>query len=133
MSFHGWPLRGPSQENITPPVHDINNFQNIIPTASEKPHSLPLTRPARQWTDAFSPAAAVRKDSKFRTVFWPAIAITVPIALLSATLMVLVFAYKITSEPSIFRDGNGEKDPQGKHNAYILVNFSASECLSRSG
>jgi hypothetical protein len=128
MAFHGWPLRGPSQEDITTPVHDISSFENALPTPeSEKPHNLPLTRPARQWTDALAAAAAVKNDSKLRTIFWPALAITIPIALLSATLMALVFAYRISSEQSIFHDGSSPQDPHGAHDYYILVHFSASK------
>ena len=124
MFSHNWPLRGPSQEDITTPVYDLDHFQNSLPQVSEKTQHFPLTRPPQHDIDATSTASVPKQESKFRTLFWPSVAICVPIALLSATLLTLVFAYRVKSEPSIFRDGG--EDPNNKHNSYVLVNFSAS-------
>lgn len=127
MFSNSWPLRAPSQEDVTTPVYDIDQFQNSLPPVSEKPQYFPLTRPARHGTYANSTASITKQESKFRTLFWPAVAICVPIALLSATLLALVFAYRVTSEPSIFKSGNGTDDSNDKHDSYVLVNFSASK------
>lgn len=130
MFSNNWPLRGPSQEDVTTPVYDIDHFQNSIPQVSEKPQYFPLTRPVRHGTDATSNASINKQESKFKTLFWPAVAICVPIALLSATLLALVFAYRVDSEPSIFKSGNATEDSNDKHNSYVLVNFSASKSTS---
>ena len=128
MFSHNWPLRGPSNDDLTTPVHDIDSFQNSLPQISEKTEHFRLTRPIRHDTDATS-ASIPKQDSRFRTLFWPALAITVPISLLSATLLTLVFAYRVKLEPSLFQDGG--EDPKGKHSMYVLVNFSASKSSNR--
>ena len=127
MFSHNWPLRGPSQEDITTPVYDLDQFQNSLPQTLEKPHNFPLTRPIRHDTSTKS-VSVQKQESRFRTLFWPTVAITIPIALLSATLLTLVFAYRVKSEPSLFKDGGD--DPHGKHNTYVLVNFSASKSVN---
>jgi hypothetical protein len=84
-----------------------------------------LTRPPTHDLDAAS-TASTKQESKFRILFWPALAICVPIALLSATLFALAFGYRAKSDKIIFSESGGD-GLVDKHGAYVLVNFSASK------
>ncbi len=121
-----------SQTDLRGQVHDIDTFQNTLPTLdtalpqldSEK-HA-PLTRPSPYDADDASDASLPRPDTRLKTLFLPALMITVPIALLSATLLALVFGYRTRSEPSIFTDG---RDSSQENRLYVLVNFSATRLV----
>lgn len=125
-----WPLQAGSQTDLRGQVHDLNRFENTLPNSDynsvhqdEEKH-VTLTRPSPYNINTNSDRPIHGPKSKLRSVFWPALAITVPIALLSATLLALVFAYQVHSQPSIFNIGSSSNQ-QGKN--YVLVNFSASK------
>lgn len=127
MFATNWPLRGPARNSLQGgQAYDIGQFRNSISLpATESFHYTPLTRPSRQDTDISHRTLVPKQDSKVRTLLWPAVAITIPIALLSATLLGLVFGYRVRSEPSIFR--NEAEDESNKHTSHVLVEFSASK------
>lgn len=67
-------------------------------------------------------AVAQNSRHRLRVVFWPTLALCLPITLLSAALLLLVFYNRITPETSLFE----ENRKQHSYSQYILVDFSAS-------
>jgi hypothetical protein len=61
------------------------------------------------------------------TVFLPAFIICVPIALLCAALLAIVYFYKVDIRPNSFTPAEPQPDP-----GYVLVNFPASQYCHQS-
>ncbi|RMZ82345.1 hypothetical protein DV738_g1784, partial [Chaetothyriales sp. CBS 135597] len=127
-----WPLRGPVRNSLEgDEVHNIGQFHNTIesPPPTESSSFIPLTRPAKR------SAYEIRRPSdsgqgkriRLRALMLPALAITVPIACLSAALLSLVFGYRVRSEPSFFEDTHGGVAQNST--SYVLVDFSATQLV----
>ena len=125
MHSSDWPLAAPVQNYSLGQFYGIDN-PNALPQITDTAPTQ-ITRPSISEPDDPSIRAP---RSKLRVLLWPAFAITVPIALLSAALLGLVLGYRVRSEPSIFK--NDGEEQYNDRMAYVLVDFSASEYLRPS-
>src|SRR5436309_2451940 len=75
---------------------EVRMFENEIPSGGRSYDVLP-TRPAKRGGDASSDrsVSSVHRQTRIKSLLWPVLVITVPIALLSAALLGLVFGYRV--------------------------------------
>ena len=102
---------------------DIYSFRNSLP-----PNDFQTSNESRiPQLDTGQSEVELQPRSFSKTLFWPVLVITIPIALISASLLALVFAYQVKSEQSLF---NPSQDGSPTSNGlYILVNYSATRIV----
>ena len=105
-------------------------FENEIPSHHNKSAFL-RTRPVKHGADSSSDLSisSVHRKTRIKSLLWPVFVITVPIALLSATLLGLVFGYRVRTQPSLFAADAGGYQDIHRHNSYVLVNFPATRLV----
>src|SRR5271156_7145669 len=104
---------------------DVPVFDNEIPNDDR-------TYGVRQMQDtnleARSPSdrsvSSVHRKTRIKSLLWPVLVITLPMALLSAALLGLVFGYRVRSQPDVFASDVGGY--QDLHSSYVLVNYPAT-------
>lgn len=104
----------------------IPAFENTIPV--EPPTKAGSPEHGEQRGIDGSPectAPSVHRKSPIKSLLWPVLVITVPIALLSTALLALVLGYHVKSQPSLFDAGIQSGDDTG----YILVNYPATRLV----
>lgn len=102
------------------PRYEANSFTNDLPQATDTLH-VPITR-SSIYDTTFRPQRTPKSNA--RPLIWPALAISVPLLLLSAALLGLVFGYGVRPQQSIFQ---GDDAPSYSYSKpYVLVDFSAS-------
>ena len=100
--------------------YEANGFANALPQVTDTLH-VPITRSSIYDTRRETQRAP---KSNVRPLIFPALAITLPLALLSAALLGLVFGYGVRPQQSIFQ---GDDAPSYSYSKpYVLVDFSAS-------
>jgi hypothetical protein len=119
--------------DTTPDVEDargsidlvIQNFQDEISTDGDGPRP-PLTRPPDRSVevDASSPQAPMYWEERIKPLLLPTLAVTCPLALVSAALLGLVYGYRVGTEQNLFAP-NSDTDGNG----YVLVNYPATRLL----
>lgn len=109
---------------------EVRVFENEIPNA-DRSHDILRTRPAKRGADASSDrsVSSVHRKTRIKSLLWPVLVITVPIALLSAALLGLVFGYRVKTQPSLFAADTGGYEDLHRHNSYVLVNFPATRLV----
>ena len=117
----------PSREEVVSYVPEMEPFQNDIPMIDfETPH--PPDWPLR---DTFTAQTVPEKNVESRCrkalmqkLIVPTAVVTIPMAIIAASLLGLVFGYRVKSDETLF------PSPDNVHNlkdhSYVLVNFSAS-------
>ena len=119
-------LRFPSQDDVTKgEPYDLTDFHNQLPRTD-----LDIRRSLVQQNDeadvtGYTILQDAQRDILAGGLLFPTAVICIPIALLSATLLGLVYFYKIEPHSGLFNS----PEPRQKGSAYVLVNFSASEYL----
>jgi hypothetical protein len=123
MAPLSWPLPAAAPDPSSETIYEAHSFANALPQSHDALH-VPITRSSIY--DASYPALRPKK-SDIRPLIWPAVAIVVPLALLSAALLGLVFGYAVRPQKSIFQ---GNEEPYNYSQPYVLVDFSASTSFS---
>ena len=100
--------------------NDINDFENRIPIDSD---------PAQRSRKRRRPTAESGYSTRFdnvSSIAWPLFLVTVPITLLCAALLAIIYGYRVTSEPGIFTtpDSTVINDRWS-----ILVNYPATRLV----
>jgi hypothetical protein len=126
-------LRGlvqlPSREEVMSNIPEMEPFRNDIPMTDFETN-YPPDWPLR---DTFATTPVVpRKDSEptsqkalVQKLIIPTAVVIIPMAIIAASLLGLVFGYRVRSDETLFPspgDSNNLKD-----HSYVLVDFSASE------
>jgi hypothetical protein len=118
----------PSREEVVSTVPEMEPFQNDIPmTDFETPHA-----PDWPLKDTFPAQAVPEKNVESRCrkalvqkLIVPTAVVTIPMAIIAASLLGLVFGYRVKSDETLF------PSPDDIHNlkdhSFVLVNFSASK------
>ena len=102
---------------------DIYRWRNSLP-----PDDFPQPKEAKDLEGrANLSEVELHTRSLAGSLFWPVLAITVPISLISASLLALVFAYQVKSEKSLFESAQTSSDTG--NGLYILVNYSATRIV----
>jgi hypothetical protein len=118
----------PSREEVVSNVPEMEPFRNDIPMIDfETPH-------ASDWPlkDTFTAQAVPEKNVESRCrkalvqkLIVPTAVVTIPMAIIAASLLGLVFGYRVKSDETLF------PSPDDAHNlkdhSSVLVNFSASK------
>ena len=127
-------LRGfqqlPSREDVISNLAEMEPFQNEIPmTNFETPY--PPDWPLR---DTFTAQLVPEKDIESRCrkalvekLIVPTMVVIIPMAAIAASLLGLVFGYRVKSDESLFLSPGDV--PNLKDRSYVVVNFSASEYI----
>ncbi|ETN39549.1 uncharacterized protein HMPREF1541_05775 [Cyphellophora europaea CBS 101466] len=123
MANLDWPLSSPSFNTSRDPQYYHNDFTSALPQPTDPLH-VPITR-SSVYDVSYTPDT--RPRSKIKPLIWPAVAITTPLALLSAALMGLVFGYGVRPQQSIFRSDDDQSYSYSK--PYVLVDFSATRLV----
>jgi hypothetical protein len=110
--------------------NDIRVFENEIPN-DDRSYEDSHTRGPRRVADASSDrsVASVHGKTRIKSLLWPVLVITVPIALLSAALLALVFGYRVRTQPSLFASDVGSYQDTHGHHSYFLVNYPATRLV----
>jgi hypothetical protein len=105
-------------------------FENEIPD-DDRRYNVPRRRAAKRGADASSDrsVSSVHRKTRIKSLLWPMLVITVPIALLSAALLGLVFGYRVRTQPSLFAADTGGYQDVHRHSSYVLVNFPATRLV----
>lgn len=103
--------------------NDISHWRNSLPPADYQPYE----ESKHSHSHSNISNLSWRPKSTSSSLVWPVLGITVPIALVSASLLALVFAYRVKSEASLF--GGAGSDASSQHGLYILVNYSATRIV----
>ena len=109
---------------------NVHVFENDIPTDDDALH-VPRTRVTNfdGHTHSDRSVNAVHGKTRIKSLLWPVLAITVPIALLSAALLGLVFGYRVRTQPSLFVPDAGRYQDIHRHNSYVLVDYPATRLV----
>src|SRR2546423_5459278 len=130
------PLHGTSGSNA-PPWTSIEEdgshvqvFENAIPS-NDRIYDIPQTRATT--FDGHTPSdrsvSSVHRKPRVKTLIWPVFVITVPMALLSAALLGLVFGYRVRTQASLFASEAGDSQDVHRHNSFVLVNYPATRLV----
>src|ERR1700722_6791762 len=105
----------------------IQNFQDEISANGDGPRS-PLTKPPDRSVEvdasSYSSQAPMYWEERIKPLLLPMLAVTCPLALVSAALLGLVYGYRVGTEQSLFAP-NSDADGNG----YVLVNYPATRLL----
>ncbi|KAI1609914.1 hypothetical protein EDD36DRAFT_59900 [Exophiala viscosa] len=109
-------------------VPNLENFQNILPPdehISIKRKSL-IRQPGHHFDDGRDHNLHDWKyRNSFKTIIIPTAAICLPMALLSAALLTIVYLYKVDIQASLFEPALSQQGAS----SHVLVNFSATRLL----
>jgi hypothetical protein len=109
---------------------DIRVFNNEIPN-DDRTSGVRQTRDSN--VDARAPSDrsvfSVHRKTRIKSLLWPVLVITIPMALLSAALLGLVFGYRVRSEPDLFASDAGSYQDVHRHSSYVLVNYPATRLV----
>jgi hypothetical protein len=129
-------LRGVSGY-LAPSRMDIEDDDTTVPVfENETPHderrhetrqARALMRPADAASDRS--ASSVHRKTRIKSLLWPVLVITVPIVLLSATLLGLIFGYRVRTQPSLFASDAGTYQDVHRHSSYVFVNYPATRLV----
>lgn len=109
---------------------DVGVFENEIPNDVSREETRPSPPTKRRVTASSDRSvSSVHRKTLIRSLLWPVLVITVPIALLSATLLGLVFGYRVRTQPSLFASDSGGYQDISRHSSYVLVNFPATRLV----
>ena len=130
------PLRGTSGYKATPWTDveedgtNVRVFENEIPDDVRR-YDASRTRAANSHADGPSDPSvtSVHRKTRIKSLLWPVLVITVPIALLSAALLSLVFGYRVRTQPSLFASDAGGYQDVHRHDSYVLVNYPATRLV----
>lgn len=120
----------PSWTDMDGQDSNIQIFDNEIPN-DQRGHDTAGRRPAESGADVSSDRSvtSVHQQTRIKSLLWPVLVITVPMALLCATLLGLVFGYRVRTQASLFAaDASGYQDLQ-RNSSYVLVNFPATRLV----
>ena len=122
-AYH-YPSREIPQDNFQ--NVNIHNFVDDIPTEGPQPDRITTRQLHHEIDTGHTDHTKTQRRSLAKSLFLPTLILITPIALLAAALLVLVFAYKVQTDPDLFQ-------PAGQANqgssSYILVNFSATRLV----
>jgi len=126
MDFRGNRWSRPPENDEIYDLHDMNKFQNQIPPIDDQQTRLSLIRPLQHesTTESYHDGVDAHRENLLTTLLWPTVVICIPISILSAALLALVFAYEITPKGNLFQPSLSPEEY--KRQSYILVNFPAS-------
>jgi len=130
-NLRGFPSRQiPPPEEVEGDLHEMESFRNEIPmTDFETPY--PQDWPLK---DALTVPMVPGNDVEWKCrraliqkLIVPTAVVTVPMAIIAASLLGLVFGYRVQSDQTLF-PSPGDASELKDHTS-VLVNFSASECI----
>ena len=105
----------------------IESFRDEIPADDDVPRSS-RTRPPHRYVEidtlSHSSLDPVHRKKRIRSLLGPVLAITLPLALLSAGLLGLVYGYRVGNEPSLFGSNSNTYG-----NGFVLVNYPATRLV----
>jgi hypothetical protein len=133
-SSRGFPQRQlPSREEVESNLHEMEPFRNDIPMTDFE-MSYPPDWPLK---DTSTAQVVSDKDVKSRCrkvllqkLIVPTTVVTIPMAIIAAGLLGLVFGYRVKSDETLFPSPGDAHNLKG--HTYLLVNFSASEYIKRN-
>jgi hypothetical protein len=129
--FHGPSgYAAPAWADIDGDGADVRVFENEIPN-DDGTYGVRQTRDTNRHarTPSDRSVSSVHRKTRIKTLLWPVLVITVPMALLSAALLGLVFGYRVRSEPNLFASTAGGYQDVHRHSSYVLVNYPATRLV----
>ena len=128
FDFSGYKL--PSASQVSLDNNDIQSFDNHIPEDRLRVQ-VPLTRQAKHEDDNRSDesTSSLHRKTLIKSLLWPVVAVTVPIAMLAATLLGLVYGYRVKTDDSIFPSLADQGRGAGAEQGYVLVNYPATRLV----
>ena len=129
--FHGPSgYAAPAWTDIDGDGTDIRVFDNEIPN-DDRTYGVRPTQDTN--VGARSPSdrsvSSVHRKTRVKSLLWPVLVITMPMALLSAALLGLVFGYRVRSQPDLFASDAGGYQDVHRHSSYVLVNYPATRLV----
>jgi hypothetical protein len=124
FSAYHYPSRERPQDNFE--EVDIHNFADQIPAEEPRPARITTRQLHYEIDTGHTDHTRAQRRSLTKSLFLPTFLLIMPITLLAAALLALVFAYKVQTDPDLFQPAGQES--QGS-SSYILVNFSATRLV----
>jgi hypothetical protein len=129
--FHGPSgYTAPAWTGIDGDGADVPVFDNEIPN-DDRTYGVRQTRDTN--LEARAPSdrsvSSVHRKTRIKSLLWPVLVVTLPMTLLSAALLGLVFGYRVRSQPDLFASDVGGYQDIHRHSSYVLVDYPATRLV----